>query len=182
MANSSWSVDKNNNSDEFLKVRPDCKLKVRLIEDPVKVIRVFSNDRKCAILNNEEIGKRLTEQYPHIISNVSVRFSCWCIDREDGLMKILEMPISVAKAIGNRESLIGKKVGGEYEGCDWSITTNGKQGMEVRYEVVCLEETSLTQTEKGMLKLQKSEKYGYFNLTKIYESHNFKEAKEKLIG
>jgi hypothetical protein len=97
-------------------------------------------------------------------------------------MKILDMPVSVARAIGNREALIGKKVAGENEGCDWSITTNGKQGMDVRYEVVCLEETSLTQTEKGMLKYQRSEKGGYYDLTKIFKSCSFEEAKGKLFG
>lgn len=185
MANSSWLVEKNcnkNNSEKFFKVKPDCKLKVRLIENPVKVIRVFSNDRKCITLISEEIGKRLQSEYPHIISNVSVKYACWCIDRDDGLMKILEMPVSVARTFGNRKVLVGKKIAGIAEGCDWSITTNGKQGMDVRYDVVYLEETPLSDAEKQMVEDHKSEKNGHFDLTKIFESCSFEEAEEKLFG
>jgi hypothetical protein len=45
-----------------------------------------------------------------------------------------------------------------------------------------LEETLLTHSEKQMVKYQKSEKNGYFDLTKIFKSNGFKEAEEKLFG
>ena len=38
-------------------------------------------------------------------------------------------------------ALVGKKVSGSQEGCDWKITTNGKTGKDVRYEAVYIEET-----------------------------------------
>ena len=78
------------------------------------------------------------------------RYACWCIDREDNKMKILDMPVSVAKTFGNRELLIGKKIAKAEEGCDWAILTNGKQGKDVRYEAVYLEETPLSCAEKQM--------------------------------
>ena len=186
MSKSSWEIKKKNgskyDSEYFLKIRPGCKIKVRLIGDPVKVTRIFSNDRKCVILNNENVGNRLQSRYPSKTGNVSVRFACWCIDRADDSMKILEMPASVARALGNREALLGKKIADIAEGCDWSITTNGKKGMNVRYEAVYLNESPLTHSEIQMVEDLKSGEEGQFDLTKIFESLNYKEAEEKLFG
>ena len=91
------------------------------------------------------------------------------------------MPFSVARTFGNREALIGKKIADENEGCDWSIITNGKTGTDVRYEAVYLEESPLSRSEKQIVKEQKSEKNGYFDLRKIFKSHSFKEAEKKLF-
>ena len=72
MANCSWNIEKKSkksSSDGFLKVKPDCKLRIRLIDNPVKVVRIFSKDRKCAFLNTEEIGRKLKEKdknYPFV--------------------------------------------------------------------------------------------------------------------
>lgn len=185
MANNSWVIPKKNkksSSNGFLKVKPDCKLKVRLIDDPVRVFKIFSNDRKCAILDNEDVGKSLKSKYPTKLSSVNVRFACWCIDRVDMSLKILDMPVSVARAFGNRQKFLGKTIAGITEGCDWSITTNGKQGMDARYDVVYLEETPLTCAEREMVEDKKSEKNGHFDLTKIFTSYDFEEAEEKLFG
>ncbi len=184
MAKCSWKIEENkkSSSDRFLKVKPDCKLKVRLIEDPVKVVKIFGNDRRCAVIDSEDVGRRLNEQYSRKLSSVYVRYACWCIDRDDNSMKILDMPKSVARAFGNRQALAGKGIAGVNEGCDWSIITNGKKGKDVRYQAVYLEETPLTQAEQQMVEDQKSEKNGYFDLTKIFKSQSFKEAEEKLFG
>ena len=182
---SSWKFDSKNkksSSDKFLRVRPDCKLTIRLIDNPVKVVRIFSDDRKCAVIDSEDVGNSLKSMYPHRLSSVSIRYSCWCIDRDDNKMKILDMPVSVARGFGNRELLIGKKIAGEFEGCDWSITTNGKQGKEVRYEVVYLKESPLSCAEKKMVEDHKSGTYGHFDLTKIFKSNSFEDAEEKLFG
>ncbi len=180
----SWKIEENkkSSSDRFLKVKPDCKLKIRLIEDPVKVVKIFSNDRRCAVVDSEDVGRRLKEQYPHKLSSVYVRYASWCIDRDSNTMKILDMPKSVARAFGNRQVLAGKGIAGIYEGCDWSIITNGKKGKDVRYETVFLEETPLSCAEKKMVEDQKSEKNGHFDLTKIFKSQSFNEAEEKLFG
>ena len=170
------------NSDEFLRVRPDCELKVRLLGKPVKVAKIFSEDRKCAVLDNEEIGKNLKAKFPDILSNVSIRYACWCINREDNSLKILDMPYSVAKAFGNRVALVGSKISGSQEGCDWKIITNGKKGKDVRYEAVYIEETPLSQEEIEMVKDRKSEEKKHFDLTKIFKSCGFEEAEEKLLG
>ena len=185
MANRSWLNRKKNSESSagrFLKVKPDCKLNVRLIDDPVRVVRAFSYDRKCAVLDDEYTGQRLKSKYPDKISGVTVRYACWCIDREDKSMKILDMPASVARVFGSRESLIGKKISGTDEGCDWRIKTNGRQGMDVRYEAVYLEETPLSTAEKQTVEEHKSELYGHFDLTRIFKSHSFCDAEVKLFG
>jgi hypothetical protein len=185
MASNSWLIPKKNkksSSDKFLNVKPGCKLIVRLIDDPVRIVKIFSNDRICAMLENEDVGKSLKSKYPTQLSNVNIRFACWCIDRVDNTMKILDMPVSVARTLGNRKKLVGKEIAGIAEGCDWSITTNGKQGMDVRYDVVYLEETPLSGAEREMVVDHKSEKTGHFDLTKIFNSCSFEEAEEKLFG
>ena len=184
MANlSSWKIKSNskNNSDELLRVRPDCKLKVRLIGQPVKIVRVFTNERKSIVIDNEAVGQQLKDKYPDRIGNISVRYASWCIDRDSNSMRILDMPKSVARTIGRRVEMVGKKISGNQEGCDFAITTNGKKGKDVRYEVVYLEETPLTQAEQEMVKDRMADKES-FDLTKVFKSDGFKEAEEKLLG
>ena len=102
-------------SDDIIRVKPGCKLKVRLLGRPVKVVRAFTNDRKYIVLDNEEIR------------NISVRYASWCFDRNSDDMRILDMPVSVARGFGNRVALIGKKISTAKEGCDWAVITNGKK-------------------------------------------------------
>ena len=184
MAKCSWKIEENkkSSSDRFLKVKPDCKLKIRLIDYPVKVVKIFSHDRRCAVIESEDVGRRLKEQYPHKLSSISVRYACWCIDRDSNTMRILDMPKTVARTFGNRQALAGKGIAGIAEGCDWSIITNGQKGKDVRYEVVYLEETPLTYSEQIMVEVQKSEKNGHFDLMKIFKSCSFKDAEDKLFG
>ena len=172
---------KNQNSDVFLKVKPDCNLKVRLIGKPVKVYKIFTNDRRCIGLGSEETGKKLKEKYPNELGNLSIRYASWCIDRDDNMMKILDMPYSVARAFGVRVELIGKEISGSQEGCDWKITTNGKKGKDVRYEAIYLEETPLSGDEIQMVEDQKSEQNGHYDLRKIFKSHCFEEAEDMLL-
>jgi len=123
----SWNIvsskSKKYDSDKFLRVKPDCKLKVRLIGQPVKVVRVFSYDKKCISIDNEEMGKQLMQKHADKISNVSVRYACWCIDRNVNTMKVLDMPTSVARTFGSRAEIVGKKISSSKEGCDWAIGT-----------------------------------------------------------
>lgn len=183
MANCSWLIEKNKKSstDEFLRVKPGCKLKVRLIGNPVKVVKVFTHNRKCIILDNVETGQHLKAKFPDLLGSVNIRYACWVIDRDSKTLKILDMPISLARAFGTRAELIGCKISGAKEGCDWSIITNGKQGKNVRYEAVFIEETPLTDVEKQMVKNRKSDEDSYFDLTKIFKSYGFKEAEEILL-
>ena len=185
MTNCSWMIEKKNtnkyNSDEFLKVKPDCSLQIRLIGQPVKGVKIFTDSRKCIILDNAETGQRLKEKYSDILSSVSVRFASWCIDSDDNSLKILDMPMSVARAFGIRAELIGCKISGSQEGCDWKIITNGKQGKDVRYEAVYIEETPLSEAEQEMVKNRKAEEGNYFDLTKIFKSCSFEDAEDRLL-
>ena len=169
------------NPDEFLRVKPDCKLKVRLIGKPVEIINLFSNKQKCIVLDNKFTGQHLKAKFPDLVNNVSVRYACWCIDRDDDSLKILDMPISLARVFGNRELLVGKRMAGDKDGCDWKISTNGKKGFDVRYEAVYIEETPLSKAEKQMITNRRANKNKHFNLTKIFKSCSFKEAEEKLL-
>ncbi len=178
-----WKIKSNskNRSGQFLRVKPDCKLKVRLLGQPVKVVRVFTNDRKCIVVDNERIGQLLKDKYPGKIGNVSVRYTSWCIDRDSNTMKIIDMPKSVAQTIGRRKEIVGKKISGLKEGCDWAIGTNGKKGKDVRYEAAYIEESPLTHQEVEMVKDRMADKES-FDLTKVFKSHGFKEAEGKLLG
>jgi hypothetical protein len=184
MANTSWKFTgeskKKYNSNDFLRVKPGCNLKVRLIDNPVRIVKVFTNERKCINIDNEEIGRQLKAKYPDVCDNLSVRYACWCIDRENNSLRILDMPMSVAKTFGSRVALVGSKISG-VDGCDWAIVTNGKQGKDVRYETVYLKETPLSEAEKQMVEERKSEKDGNFDLTKTFKSYDFAEAEGKLL-
>jgi hypothetical protein len=111
------SKSKTYDSDEFLRVRPDSKLRVRLIGQPVKVVKIFTNDKKCVVVDNEDVGQQLRQKYADKISNVSVRYASWCIDRDSNTMKILDMPRTVARAFGSRAEIISKEISGIKEGC-----------------------------------------------------------------
>ena len=175
-------IQSQKSSSTFLRVKPDCKYKVRLVSGAVKIFRVFSKDRKCAFLENEEIGTELRHKYPRELSDITTRYACWCIDRGSKSLKILDMPKSVATSFGNRQSCIGKEIAEYNEGCDWMITTNGRQGKEVRYETVYLEDTFLTHSEIELVEDQKTGKYGHYDLNKIFKSLNFEEAEKKLFN
>jgi len=184
MITCSWNIEesKKSSSGKFLKVKPGCKLMFRLIGQPVKVIKIFSHDRKCAIINSENIGQSLIDRYPHRLSSVNVRYACWCIDRVDNSLKILDMPVSIARALGDRQVIAGKKIADIIEGCDWSIVTNGKKGKDARYKAVYIKESPLTNSEIQMVEDQKSGENGHFDLTKIFKSHDYAEAEEILFG
>ena len=171
---------KNDNS--FLRVQSGCKYTVRLVSGAIEIIRIFSKDRKCAFLEDEEIGTELRHKYPRELSDITRRYACWCLDRDSKSMKILDMPKSVATSFGNRQSRIGKEIAEYNEGCDWMIMTNGRQGKEVRYETVYLEDTFLTNAEIELVEDQKTGKYGHYDLNKIFKSLNFEEAEKKLFN
>ena len=181
----SWNMSSESktkyDSDEFLRVRPDCNLKVRLIGQPVQVIKIFTNQRQCILIDSEDIGKQLQQKYPDIMSNISVRYACWCLDRDDDSLKILDMPISVARAFGNRAVMIQKKISGKDQGCDWKIMTNGKKGKDVRYEAVYIEDTPLSADEIEMVQNRKAEEGRQFDLEKIFRSYSFAQAEEKVL-
>ena len=181
-----WNVTcskskKKYDSDDIIRVKPDCKLKVRLIGQPVRIVRVFTKDRKCLVLDNTDTGRQLKDKYPDKISNVSIRYACWCIYRDSGEVKILDMPTSVARTFGNRTEIVDRKISGIDEGCDWVIVSNGKKGKDVRYDAFYLEETPLTEEEKEMVK-SKMEDKDSFDLTKVFESNSFEEAEERLLN
>ena len=166
-------------SDEFLRVRPECNLRVRLIGQPVKVVRVFSNGKKCVVVDNEHVGQQLKQKYPHIVGNLSVRFASWCIDRDTNTMKILDMPRTVARAFGSRAKILNKEIAGISEGCDWVIGTNGRTGKVVVYHVAYFEETPLTQAERKMVEAKMDDKDGY-DLEKVFKSYPLEEAEVQL--
>ena len=183
MTQSNWLIDskKKHDADEFLRVKPGCNLKIRLIGQPVKTMRVFTKNRKCIPIDDESIGIHLKAKFPDEFDNLSIRYACWCIDREDNKLKILDMPMSLARAMGNREALIGCKISGSKEGCDWKIITNGRKGKDVRYEAVFIEETPLTDEEKQMVKDRKAEEGKNFDLTEIFKSYDYAKAEGKLL-
>ena len=176
-----WKFDSNSNGNEFLRVKPDCRLKVRLIGKPLKVVKIFDNKKQCCVLENEEVGKMLKAKYSHRCSGVCTRYMCWCIDRDDNTMKILDMPLSVVRAIGRRQALVEKPISGIAEGCDWKIVTNGKKNKEVRYEAVYLIESPLTEAEQQMLKDKSQANPAKFDLSKMFKCLSFLEAEQKLF-
>ena len=182
MTQSNWLIDskKKHDADEFLRVKPGCNLKIRLIGQPVKTMRVFTKNRKCIPIDDESIGIHLKAKYPDVCDNLSVRYACWCIDREDNSLRILDMPISIARTFGNRVKLVGGVISGA-EGCDWKITTNGRKGKDVRYEAVFIEETPLTEEEIQMVKDRKAEEGKNFDLTEIFKSYDYAKAEGKLL-
>ena len=171
---------KKKTSNTRLYVKPGCNLKVRFVGDPVKVVRVFTNDAKCLTLDNEETGRKLKEKYPNKIGNISVRYACWCFDRHDDRMKILDMPRFVASEIGKRDALAGKKISGIDQGCDWKIGTNGEKGIDVRYTVNYVEDSYLTGTEKNIVEDRKLDNKRPYDLTKVFAGDSFLDANDKL--
>ncbi len=175
--------DEKSSGDMFLRVKPGIKMKIRLIGKPVKIYKVFNRDKQCAILDCEETGELLKNSHPEDVGQVNTGYVCWCFDRDDGnSLKVLDFPQSVARAIGNRQVVTGKKISSVEEGCDWQIMTNGKQGKDVRYDAVYLKESPLTEEEIQSIKDKRESKDGKFNLLELFKPLNLTEAEEKLFG
>ena len=175
--------DKKSSGDMFLRVKSGCKLKVRLVGKPMKVFKIFSRDKRCAILDSVETGEILKGRHAGKVGDVNVRYVCWSFDRDDSnALKVLDMPQSVARTIGNRQVLTGKSVSGSQEGCDWLIKTNGRTGKDVRYDAVYLEESPLTEKEIQMINEKRESKDEKFNLLDIFKPLNVEQAEEKLFG
>ena len=66
MSNNVWNFVKKSNkfdSNEFLRIRPQCNLTVRMIGNPVRVVKIFNSHGKCAVIDSEEKGKKLKAKY-----------------------------------------------------------------------------------------------------------------------
>lgn len=181
MANQRWQKKYFKKTDNgLLSVRPGCRLQVRFVGDPVKIVRIFTSDDKCITVKNEDTACELKEKYPTKIKNISVRYSCWCFDRHDDRLKVLDMPKSVVCAISKYAESRAKKISDAEEGCDWKITTNGERGIDVRYKVSYVEETYLTDRERNIVEDRKLDKKRPYDLTKMYPSCSYLEAEYKL--
>jgi len=183
MVNFKWKKQyyrKNKKDNQSLYVRPGCNMKVRFVGEPVKVVRIFTNDDKCIMLDSEETGQKLKEIYPNKIGNISVRYACWCFDRHDDRMKVLEMPKFVFNAIGKQSKSGKKKISDMEDGCDFSISTNGKTGLDVRYTVDYVEETALTGFERHIVEDRKTDKKRPYDLTKMFKTCGYLDAGAKL--
>ena len=163
-----------------LYVKPGCRLTVRLVGGPVKVVRIFTPDDTCIVIDSENTAYQLKEKYPKKIGNISVRYACWCFDRHDNRIKVLEMPKSVFSAIGQQSKSGKKKISDLEEGCDFSITTNGEKGMNVRYTVVYVEDTCLTGFEKNIVLDRETDEKRPYDLTKLFTGDSFLGASVKL--
>lgn len=158
----------------FLRIKPGCNLKLRLIGLPIGLFKVFTTENKCILLDTKENAYQLKKDYPEKISNVSTRYVCKCINRGDQELKILDMPITVAKAFGSRAENVEKNISARREGCDWAIRTNGKTGKDCRYEVIYVEETPLTDNEYNMVQEKKELKE--FNIEEMFNTNSLDEA------
>ena len=164
----------------MLYVKPHCNLTVRLVGDPVQVVRIFAVDDTCILVDSEKIAYKLKEKYSDKIYNISTRYACWCFDRHDNRLKILDMPQSVASAIRQQSELRQKPISDIEEGCDWKITTNGEKGMKVRYTVSYVEDTTLNGFEVQIVEDRKTDKKRPYDLTKMFVGESFLGASVKL--
>ena len=78
-----WIFEDKKSSDMFLRVKPGCKLKVRLVGKPMKIYKVFSRDKRCAVLDSQETGEMLRNRHAGKLGEVNVRYVCWCFHRDD---------------------------------------------------------------------------------------------------
>ncbi len=167
---------------EFLSVKPGCDLQVRLLGNPIKVFKLFTKDSKCAMFNDEETARKLKNKYPGELKYILKRYYCWCIDRADEHIKILDMLESVATVCGGKQSCYPYyNISGYNQGYDWRITTNGKLGTEVRYTTVCVKETPLSYDEIEFVDVFKSI-YEDFELKKTLCLYSFKKAEKILFN
>ena len=173
-----YKKQKKNNG--IVYVKPHCNLTVRLVGDPVQVVRIFAVDDTCILVDSEKIAYQLKEKYPQQVDNISVRYACWCFDRHDNRLKILDMPQSVYQAIGKQSISRKKSISGLEKGCDFSITTNGENGLRVRYTVNYSKDSPLSAVERNIVALQKIDKKRPFDLTKVYTGNSFLDASVKL--
>jgi hypothetical protein len=163
-----------------LYVKPGCNIKVRLVGEPVRIVRIFTQDDICLPVDSEKTANLLKAKFPEKVKNISVRYACWCFDRHDDRMKVLEMPKSVFSMIDKQTQSGKKKISEQEEGCDFKISTNGKTGMDVRYTVDSEKDTSLTDIEKHMILVQQANKKRPYDLTKLFKSCSYLDAGVKL--
>lgn len=182
MAKSNWKKQiygKGNSYSEKIYVSPGCRLKLRLVGQLVRMVRIYTLDRQNFIIDSEDTVKKICDKHAGKITNVSVRYISWCIDRLDGKLKIVEMPQYVVSQIGERAKS-GKGISDDDQGCDWRITTNDETGRDVRYKVEFIKESSLTDEEKRMIEFRKNDEKREFDLTKIYAGLSLRQADYEL--
>jgi len=105
----------------------------------------------------------------------SIRYAVSVIDRADGLLKIMEGPVTVFKPFRMFSEATGFSPGG-VDGADFEIKVTGA-GKKTRYIVKMVQRTPFTSEEKAYLKEQK-----LYNLERIYKATDPEEIENVLFG
>lgn len=141
----------------------------RLYGDPKEYFKLFHNGKAVVIQDPKSpLVDRLGGKSP------SAKYACVVIDREDGQVKIIEVPAKPLKCLVAWRKLKKRDPGGQ-DGCDWGIDVTGT-GTEKRYEGVALDDSPLTEEEISKLAAAN------IDLEKLYRAYSDAEAEERLLG
>ena len=165
----------------YLWLKSGNKYKVRPLHKCVPVYKYFYRNQEgrlrtaiCEDPANCPVGDKHPE-----LQTPSERYAMYVIDREDGVIKVMEGPKTLFIPFKHRYQATKKSPGGDKNGSDWYIEVTGS-GKKTKYICTYLEDTPLTASEKNSLQ----EEWGgeKDKLRKIYKPHTSEEIEQRLFG
>ena len=162
----------------FLRMKPDNTYLVRPLDKPIELWCYWNtkdNRTRRAICGNPET---CPIQQKHGIE-AQLRYAINVIDREDGLVKIMEAPPSVFSALRDWAEGVKADPGGS-DGGDFQIKvkkTVTEKNTITKYSTQFMIQKPITEEEKAQI----TEMGGIYPLEKIYKPHTVEQIEERLF-
>ena len=164
----------------YLKLATGGTYVLRPVHKPVEFYKFFhkkDNKLRTAVVRDEEVIKQIMEENPDL-GKPSHRYAIYVFDRSDGILKIVEAPVTVFRPFRIRYDATGQTPGGA-KGGDWEISVTGV-GMKTRYSSKYLKNTPFTDEERAQIaELLADEDRVLINL---YKSHDAEMIEKRLFG
>jgi hypothetical protein len=138
---------------------PEGQLRTAIISDP----------DKCPV----------RKAHPEAQLKAVERYAFYLIDREDGGLKIVEVPKSVITPMSDKAQYSKKQCGQSKGAWDWIIKVVGK-GLKTEYKVIVDEATDLTKEEVELY--QAAVEDDKDKLAKLYAANTTEDIEQRLFG
>lgn len=175
-------TDKNNNKSSFLKLESGNEYRIRPVHRMYKFYKYFYRNpegqlRTAIVADPDKCPVR--KAHPEANLKAVERYAFFLIDREDGSLKIAEVPKSVITPMSDKARHSKKQCGQSQGAWDWIIQVVGK-GLKTDYKVIVDEPTNLTKEEVDLYKAAVGDDNE--KLAKLYAANSPEEIEKRLFG
>lgn len=178
-----WSdVQKEKNQKSgFLKMKSGNEYKIRPVHRMFCFYKYFyrNNGVLRTAITADPDNCPVRKAHPEAKLKAVERYAFYLIDREDGQLKIAEVPKSVITPMSDKARHAKKQCGQSKGAWDWIIEISGS-GLNTEYKVICDDMSDLTEAELGEYK--KAVGGDLEKLAKLYAAHTPEEIEKKLFG